>query len=262
MRVLVVGDFHYALKQYDWLLDVADDFDAVCFAGDLLDVASIVSPDAQIVVVRTYLQRLASRTRLLVCSGNHDLTENNRFGERAATWLATLGDGIATDGGRAAIGDVLFSVFPWWDGPATRDDIAAQLARDANARQNKWAWVYHAPPADRPVSWGGRRHYGDRDLTAWVEAYAPDFVFSGHVHQAPFLEGGTWVDRLKGSWTFNMGQQPGDAPCHIMLDTDANEALWFSLEGRERIALHDPDARPEPLVDLPDWLRALDRRRA
>ena len=51
VQLLVTGDIHYALRQYDWLLEAAPDFDAVVIAGDLLEVASAVAPDAQIVVI-------------------------------------------------------------------------------------------------------------------------------------------------------------------------------------------------------------------
>ncbi len=37
MRCLVVADLHYALQQYDWVMDGRADFDVVIIAGDQLD---------------------------------------------------------------------------------------------------------------------------------------------------------------------------------------------------------------------------------
>ena len=59
MRFLVVADIHYALKQFDWLLDVAPHYDAVVIAGDLLEISHMVDRRAQIIVMRTYLSRIA-----------------------------------------------------------------------------------------------------------------------------------------------------------------------------------------------------------
>ena len=39
MRILVVSDLHYTLKQLDWVTAVAPDYDLVVIAGDLLDMS-------------------------------------------------------------------------------------------------------------------------------------------------------------------------------------------------------------------------------
>jgi Icc-related predicted phosphoesterase len=130
------------------------------------------------------------------------------------------------------------------------------MARDAAGRSGDWIWVYHAPPGDSPVSWGGRRSYGDQSLSEWIASFAPTLVLSGHVHQAPFVAGGGWVDRVGATWVFNMGQQIGETPACIIIDTEAREAVWFSLQGRERVDLNGRVAGPERLSAMPAWLRA------
>ena len=87
----------------------------------------------------------------------------------------------------------------------------------------------------------------------------PTLVLSGHVHQAPFVSGGRWVDRIENTWVFNMGRQLGEAPTHVIIDTEAGAAAWFSLAGRERISLHEAVVAPQRITDLPDWLRASGR---
>src|SRR6185437_13229820 len=86
MRLLLVADLHYSLPQFDWVLDMASDFDVVVMAGDHLDLASIVDGRAQSVVVRKYFDRLQAKTKLVICSGNHDLDGKNAAGEKAARW--------------------------------------------------------------------------------------------------------------------------------------------------------------------------------
>jgi predicted MPP superfamily phosphohydrolase len=77
MRILLVSDLHYSLKQLDWVVAHAGDYDLVVVAGDVLDIASRVEPDAQIAVVLEYLARMAAQTTFVACSGNHDLNTRN-----------------------------------------------------------------------------------------------------------------------------------------------------------------------------------------
>jgi hypothetical protein len=42
MKCLLVPDFHYALKQFDWVAEVVAWFDLVVIAGDHLDVSGHV----------------------------------------------------------------------------------------------------------------------------------------------------------------------------------------------------------------------------
>jgi Icc-related predicted phosphoesterase len=228
MRVLLVSDLHYSLKQLDWVVRVADEFDMVVIAGDMLSIASAVEPDAQIAVVLEYLARIATKTTLAACSGNHDLNTENQFGERAAVWLdAARANGIHTDGSTVATDDVLISVFPWWDGPKTRALVDEAFAGDAELVGDRlWIWVYHAPPDASPTSWTGKRNYGDADLNAWIEQYEPALVLCGHVHQAPFMDGGAWSHRLGNTWVVNSGQERGPVPAHVEIDIETRAMRW------------------------------------
>lgn len=252
MKCLLVSDLHYAIEQFDWVHHVAGGFDVTVIAGDHLDISSTVSLDAQIAVVLRYLRRLQVKTRVLVCSGNHDLNGTGPAGEKVARWMsriraldiATDGDALLTDDG------TLFTVCPWWDGPRTREEVGAQLAADAARRKARWIWIYHAPPDDSPVSWAGKRHFGDTDLSAWIGEYGPDMVFSGHIHQSPFRQGGSWVDKIGGTWVFNSGRQIGPVPTHTIIDIDAGRAEWFSAAGPQYVELAKPLVRPVPELDL------------
>jgi Icc-related predicted phosphoesterase len=263
MRLLLVADLHYSLPQFDWVLDMAPSFDVVVMAGDHLDIASLGDGRAQSVVVRKYFSRLKAHTRLLICSGNHDLDSKSDTGEKGARWLGrSQHEGIPSDGESLVLDDTLFTICPWWDGPVVRAGIAEQLAEAASKRTGTWIWVHHAPPADSPTSWGGSRYFGDVELKQWIERYQPDFVLSGHVHQSPFVGDGSWVDRIGETWEFNAGQHPGAPPTHVIIDTDACEALWFSAAGSQVVRLDQPLNRPVPkLVAMPEWLTAADQSR-
>jgi len=83
---------------------------------------------------------------------------------------------------------------------------------------------------------------------------------SGHVHEAPYVQDGSWVDRIGPTWVFNTGHYLGAPPAHVILDTKAGEALWFSAAGNQYVRLADALERPVPkLTAIPDWLTAGDR---
>lgn len=253
MKILLVSDLHYALKQYDWTVEAAPDFDLVVIAGDHLDIAGQLAGNVQVVVILNYLKRL--KGKVVVSSGNHDLDGVGAAGERTAGWMRRVRQlGIPADGDTLATDDALVTICPWWDGPKAMEGVAAQLERDAAKARRPWIWVYHAPPDQSPTAWTGQRFYGDAQLNAWIAQYGPDIVFTGHIHEAPFKRGGSWVDRIGDTWVFNCGQQIGPQPAHIALDTKAREAAWFSLAGAELVSLDGPPERRD-LTALPAWMR-------
>ncbi|HYN39225.1 MAG TPA: metallophosphoesterase, partial [Rhodospirillales bacterium] len=253
----LVSDLHYALKQFDWTAEVAEDFDVVVIAGDHIDISGHVDGRAQIVVILNYLRRLRGRVRLVVSSGNHDLDGRDAAGEKVARWIGKVRAlGVPTDGDALDIDGTLFTICPWWDGPVSREMVAAQLARDAARAKQRWIWVYHAPPDRSPTSWYNGTYQGDAELTRWIGEYAPDIVLTGHIHESPFLKDGSWVDRIGPTWVFNAGRQIGPTPTHVIFDTERQQALWFSLAGAEVVNLDAPFSRPvEELRAIPDWLR-------
>lgn len=246
MKCLLVSDLHYAIEQFDWVDRAAGDFDVVVIAGDHLDISSTVALEAQIAVILRYLRRLHVKAKLLVCSGNHDLNGSNAEGEKFARWMSKVRAlGIATDGDAVLSEDgTLFTICPWWDGPKTRDAVAAQLAADAAKKSARWIWIYHAPPDNSPVSWAGMGHMGDAALSDWIEQYHPDMVLSGHIHQSPFRPRGSWVDRIGKTWVFNSGRQIGPVPTHTIIDTNAGRAEWYSDAGPQFVELAGALVRP------------------
>lgn len=247
MKILLVSDLHYSLPQLDWILDAAADHDLVAIAGDLLDVASSVPIDAQVVVVVRWLEELRERAPVVLGSGNHDLTGRDAHGEKAAMWMPQAAEvGVVVDGGSYETPTALVTVCPWWDGAIARAALDAQLATDSARRPEHWLWVYHWPPDRSPTCWTGTTHYGDADLLGWIGQHAPDVVLTGHVHDPPFKPAGAWADRIGTTWVFNAGRQLGPVPAHVELDLGSGRATWRSLMGTEEQALDadPPTVRP------------------
>ncbi len=194
MLILAAADLHYRLPHYDWLLERASDFDVVALPGDHIDLAGSVPVEAQTVVLTSYLQRLAAVTTLLTTSGNHDLDGPGIHGEQVPSWLQRAGrTGLHVDGSAVDIDGVRFSLCPWWDGPVTKAEVDAQLERDSVDRPDRWVWLYHSPPGGTGLCRTGKREFPDPDLEAWIERWKPDLVFTGHIHQAPWVDGGEGI---------------------------------------------------------------------
>ena len=233
MRLLFVADLHYSLKQFDWLLAEAGAYDLVAIGGDLLDLASALDADVQIAIVEKYLTLLSAKCSLVVSSGNHDGDSRNQADESIAEWVrAARGERLHVDGDSFDLGGMRVTVCPWWDGDQSRGEVEAQLEREAPRVHGPWIWIYHAPPEGSRTSWAGRRFVGDEALRAWIDRYQPDMVLSGHIHNSPFFEQGSWIDRIGRTWVFNPGRQPGPEPTCIILDLEARTAEWRSAAER------------------------------
>ncbi|MEO5916046.1 MAG: metallophosphoesterase [Luteolibacter sp.] len=236
MRILATADLHYALRQFDWVSEQLEGYDLLVLAGDLLDLASPVELDVQEVVVKKYLRRFAARRMLLSSSGNHDIHETRADGERAAVWMEDLiAPTLKPDYQSYERDGVLFTVCPWWDGPDTRAKTEQRLKADAAKSKHTWIWLHHNPPSGTPIAWTGTECAGDAVVVEWIKLYQPDFVFSGHIHNAPFYAAGSWNARIGKSMIFNAGKQPGPEPTRIILDLQARQAEWHSIEGADRM---------------------------
>jgi Icc-related predicted phosphoesterase len=238
MRLLFVADIHYALKQFDWLVARAGDYDAVAIGGDLLDLSSALDCDTQIVIVEKYLGLLRAKTRVLVCSGNHDGDGRNEADESVARWLRDAkADRLFVDFDNVDLDGTLVTICPWWDGPQSRAELEGMLAAASQRPRQKWIWLHHAPPDQYKVSWTGKKFAGDTFLVEWIQRYQPDLVLSGHIHNAPFYAEGSWIDRVGRTWVVNPGRQIGAMPAFIEFDLNAMTAEWVSLADRASQAL-------------------------
>jgi Icc-related predicted phosphoesterase len=241
MRLLFVADLHYSLKQFDWLLAHANEYDVAAIGGDLLDLSSALDPEVQIAIVEKYFGLLRQKTRLVVCSGNHDGDSRNAADESTANWLhAARADRLHVDGDGFDLGNTRVTVCPWWDGQLSRGEVEALLEREAAEVRDQWLWIYHAPPEGARTSWSGRKFIGDTFLRGWIDRFQPHMVLSGHVHNSPFYGDGSWIDRIGRTWVFNPGRQLGPEPTTITLDLEKLTAVWNAQTERSVCDLRTP----------------------
>ncbi|ADE55620.1 metallophosphoesterase family protein [Coraliomargarita akajimensis] len=240
MKLLLVADLHYTLPQWDWLDATAERFDIVVIAGDLLELNSIVPREAQIVVLRKYLQRIAKKVPLLVCSGNHDTLDSPQG--KTAQWLQDKHDAkYWTDGEHYTADNLFFSILPWWESETDQIATERQLERDASQAMGKrWIWVYHPPPKGSPTAWNGKQDHGDPLLCQWIERFQPELVLGGHIHNAPYLADGSWIDLIGHTWCLNSGLQLGQVPSFTVWEIPDDRLVWISNEEVEECFLKAP----------------------
>ncbi len=237
MKLLAVSDLHYALPQFEWLVGRASRYDVIVIAGDLLDLASPVDLDTQIIVVSKYLDRIREQALLVVCSGNHDGDVPMGGRDFVAQWLIDLqGRNSAVDGETVFAGEDKFTVCPWWESDESKADMIAMLRIEADAKRpwRHWFWVHHAPPAECAVSFTGKALAGDPVIRGLIEVLQPNLVLCGHIHNAPFYADGGWASRVGRTWIFNPGRQIGAIPAFVRVDLETMVAEYRSLEVVER----------------------------
>jgi Icc-related predicted phosphoesterase len=235
MKILVVSDLHYSLKQFDWLVAHAAPYDLVIIAGDLMELGSYVEPEVQAAVVERYFQKICERCPLVVCSGNHDLVDEGD-GTRSAEWLADLSiPNLFVDFGCYEDEKIRVLSLPWWEGDAESAKVGDWLATQFLPEDTRPVfWVNHAPAKGTKTSWNGKRDLGDQCLVEWIETYSPTLVLTGHVHNAPYYPEGSWIDQIGRTVVTNGGRQTGEIPATIEVEVENGEMIWCGMEGCQR----------------------------
>ena len=203
----MASDLHYRLPHYDWLVRALKTSTSLHWPGISRTSSARCRSVCRSSSSSATSSTLAERATVLAASGNHDLDGPGELGEQVAGWLRDLRqDTLLCDGASVDLDGIRFTVCPWWDGPATRDAVAAQLAAAAVDRPATWIWLYHAPPANTVLCNDGRRVFPDHELAAWIEQYQPELVMCGHIHQAPWVDGGSWHAQTRQDVGFQRGQ--------------------------------------------------------
>jgi Calcineurin-like phosphoesterase len=225
MKILITADLHYRESWFRWLIEQAKDFDLVCIAGDLLDMFG-EPRTMQAIRVSGWIKELAKKTRVALCSGNHDDTGRQTNADRAPVyeWLAALGKdpNVTTDGATVVVDGLIVTTVPYH---CTKEQKRIWLERGRSVCESRdWPWLvlHHVPPLAYPNSCGE-----ERAAIELLEYYGPKYWVSGHSHQFPYLAERSWTRVIKGVQLLVPGQLlAAPFPNHIILDTNSRQARW------------------------------------
>jgi len=245
MKLLALSDLHFHRPWYDWILGEAarEAWDLIVIAGDFLDQFNQREGMAsQVAYHLEWFDRIADVGQpLAVCAGNHDANDaplvivtNDDLPEcltRAfleERWMdAVKGPTTIVDGEDRAIhtraGSILVSSLTWrWGGetmsrerPHPDDTERLRAARErARAEGLPWLVLAHDPPA--PSCLTSVKHENATRILAQV--FQPDICVSGHLHEAPFADGGGFETRIGRTLCVNPGSRPGPHPSAVVLE--------------------------------------------
>lgn len=210
MRLLHVADLHFRREWFAWLSRRAPEFDAVCIAGDLLDMFPGARTDIhnQARWVRAWLQ--GQPGPLFVCSGNHDLWPESLHvvdTDAEGGWLQK-----ARRPGRVFV-----------DGDSRQCDLVRISCTRWGAIPEPFAGIpnivlVHAPPEGTPIALECGNDVGDAQvLSAAQRLPAGSIILSGHVHDPR-----RWYARIGATLCLNPGvDRDAACPNHVVIDLAA-----------------------------------------
>lgn len=241
MRILLTSDLHGDSVKLAWLRDNAPKHDALLVAGDHLDIFTNLNAPAQQKRALFWAEEILKSGRSLAwSSGNHDFFEgeDSPLDEASPRWMreVPVSKRYVTDGESrmlpAGSGTLVVTTIPWpvtgnavalkSGGSMNFQDYVASLIRKGRELRRKhgapWLVLMHEPPIDTALAIDC--HTTEAAFTRQIiELAQPDFSVHGHIHEAPFREGGSWRAQLGETTCFNAGQSPtGELPHYILLD--------------------------------------------
>ena len=250
MQLLLTADFHYRKPWFEWLLRVAEQYDLICIAGDLLDMYHPEGVVPQLIFIYEWMQMLTKlQIPIALCSGNHDLPGNHPIllpgtsirkdklailGEYAKhkRWLRALkmNHFVAVDGDSKIIRSKSEESISVVCVPYAADGCILHV----QAAADPCLVVHHEPPAETSLA---DPKTGNREFALVILRQQPSWTLSGHVH---FTEetADNFAYRIGKTWCFNCRQVPPKkvlppAPNYIVLDTKVREASWFHWREQE-----------------------------
>jgi len=228
--IIHVTDVHGDLDRIGEAVKKAPPYSIVAVSGDIHDWDARRAKPEELEAHLKTLRQLAAMAKqkgcyLVVCSGNHDAWAATR----PYHWLAIQEDNLLGDFSNAILNlngvETIVTCFPWRQAegqaqegvivtvrkPPLRADIEAQgrirqmLAEGRRWQMEKarpWVWLHHNPPSKTAAS-GGRD--ASDILVDWIHEFHPTAVLSGHIHTAPFIDGGSPLSYLGTTLVSNPG---------------------------------------------------------
>lgn len=164
MKILHATDLHFNQHWFEWVSEQQEHCDVFCLSGDFLEPASDIPLSSQIEWVSDWMKSF--QKSLFVCSGNHDIEE-----EENEDWLNKISN-IYSDNSIKTLNGIKFGCVPY---------IGADFLdfSDCDIILN------HVPPAKTDTATDKKdQDWGDRELHRLLKnkLVSPKYLLCGHMH--------------------------------------------------------------------------------
>ncbi len=200
----------------------------------------------QVKFLRNYLTSRIRKYKSRIPDAQVYLILGNDDHEDCRAALATMhAQGVCYDLATAPVevGSVLLAGYPWvpsshgrfydaWE--RTEADIFNDLRDlEKTTQGRRTVYVVHAPPYGTPhdLLCDGE-HVGSEAVLGWLQDGPKHLVLGGHIHEAPFRNGGIWQSHVEGTLCMQPGAWHDEELCAIELDLeDPSRAEWIRPAG-------------------------------
>lgn len=243
MKLLLTADLHFHVPWFDWLREVAPEYDLVAIGGDLLDLDSQQGMAPQLIYLYEWIQHFLKRPACLaICTGNHDwpsgapliypgvpLASNKLAILRQFAFAQPWPQALKLNHQVAVDGDEKLFRFRSGENLAVtccsyRADGYVEQVRTHAA---PWLLLHHEPPANSLIS---TPKTGNVEFAQAIHRSQPTWSLSGHVHFT-LGDDNHFFERIGSTICFNCRQNPPGGllppqPNVIVIDTKRREATW------------------------------------
>jgi len=209
MIILLAGDLHYNIQQFQWLKRQKENYDCLCLTGDFISENSD-DFSRQVAWVSDWMRGLDKQ--IFVCSGNHDCDDLAE-----SDWINNLNcSNICADNQTKRFGGIKFGCIPY---------LGADLYGFADCE----ILVTHVPPfktkTAQSVVGRVKKNWGDKDLYDALDKHLlqPRYLLCGHVENPVAKR-----DCIFGVEIINPGAKHNSTvPSHeiIAFETNANTEI-------------------------------------
>lgn len=231
---------------FRWLINNALRYDLVCIAGDILDMFGPNLGHQQVVRVIKHLKLLQAKVPLTLCLGNHDIDYEKKLRDSLSneSKFSSLLEGASGSFlNRQGNPGLTVTSLPYRASPTHNEKLLGEGKALAEKTGFPWLVLHHEPPArlESRASLSLRENVLDLGgcffLREAIQQFAPSFILSGHLHQAPYENG--FAEKFNSTWCFNPGRLDGapaaSSPNRITLILkEESVAVWeYALPNNE-----------------------------
>lgn len=116
----------------------------------------------------------------------------------------------------------------------SEDEIESDLtALEKSAGDpSRTIFVVHTPPFMTKLDQSfGDAHFGSAGVKNWLASGQKHLVLSGHIHEAPFMNGGVWREEVSGTLCMQPGGWHDEGLCAVIFDLEnPTNARWINSQ--------------------------------